>query len=142
MHKSSFFSSSAQDTLRIGQEIGALCKHGDVFFLHGDLGAGKTTLVKGLAHALCQVSPEEVTSPTFTYMHIYQGPLPLYHFDLYRLSSEDEFFHAGFQEHLGGSGVCCIEWPERLPTSLSLTPYILSMHYISSTERTITLLSP
>lgn len=105
-------SSDAMEAL--GAELGALLKPNSVLLLVGDLGAGKTTLVKGLVEAATGISRQEVTSPTFVYMNIYEGAKPVYHFDLYRLSGPGEFYAMGFDEYFSRGGICCIEWPERL----------------------------
>jgi tRNA threonylcarbamoyladenosine biosynthesis protein TsaE len=84
---------------------------GSVVALEGPLGAGKTTLVKGIALALGIVEP--VTSPTFTLISEYEGTMPLYHMDLYRIGSMEEFELLGVEEMLYGDGVCCIEWAEK-----------------------------
>jgi tRNA threonylcarbamoyladenosine biosynthesis protein TsaE len=89
-------------------------RRGDVLALCGDLGAGKTHFVKGLAAALAPAAA--VTSPTFTLIHEYLGGrLPLYHFDFYRLEDEDEALKIGLDEYLDGDGVCVIEWADKFP---------------------------
>lgn len=99
-------------TQRLGALLGQLVQAGDVLLLHGDLGAGKTTLTQGLAKGLA--IPDRITSPTFALLHEYDGRLPLYHFDLYRLDSPD-LGALGFEEVWEeGHGVVVIEWPERL----------------------------
>lgn len=99
-------------TEEFGRRLGGLLKSGDVVCLTGDLGAGKTLLAKGVAASL-GVAPEEVTSPTFTIMNIYQGrDLELRHFDLYRLNRAEELEDIGFGEYAGGEGVTLIEWAE------------------------------
>jgi tRNA threonylcarbamoyladenosine biosynthesis protein TsaE len=88
-----------------------------VLALCGDLGAGKTQFVKGLATALG--SDATVTSPTFTLIHEYlDGRLPLYHFDFYRLEDEDEALKIGLDEYLNGGGICVIEWADKFPALL------------------------
>lgn len=82
--------------------------------LKGDLAAGKTTLVKGIAKGFGGFSEEAVNSPTFVYLNIYEGKRPIYHFDLYRIDDPREFIHMGFDEYLFSDGVCCIEWSERI----------------------------
>lgn len=102
----------ADATRRLGRLLGQLAEAGDVLLLHGDLGAGKTTLTQGLAQGL--EIEDRITSPTFALLHEYDGRLPLYHFDLYRLDSPD-LSALGFEEVWeDGHGVVVIEWPERL----------------------------
>ena len=84
--------------------------------LFGDLGAGKTVFVRGLARGLS--SKGLVNSPSYTIMNIYEGRLPLIHFDLYRIADEDEFYAIGADEYLGGDNVCAIEWPEHAANAL------------------------
>jgi tRNA threonylcarbamoyladenosine biosynthesis protein TsaE len=89
-------------------------KPGTLILLEGDLGSGKTTFVKGLAEGLGVKSSDHVTSPTFVIMRRYQGRMPVYHFDLYRLESEAELEAIGFEEFMNDtSAVCCVEWPEK-----------------------------
>ena len=83
-----------------------------ILALSGELGAGKTTFVQGLAAGLNIT--ETVTSPTFVYLHSYEGKLPLFHFDLYRLTSANDFEALGFSEYFFAGGICAIEWPERI----------------------------
>ena len=105
------------DTLAQGRAEGARCQPGDVIALCGDLGAGKTQFVKGLAVGLA--TGAEVTSPTFTLIHEYAGGrLPVYHFDLYRLGSAAEALALGFDEYLDGGGVSVIEWADKFPDLL------------------------
>jgi tRNA threonylcarbamoyladenosine biosynthesis protein TsaE len=85
-----------------------------VVCLRGDLGAGKTQLVKGIVEGATSVLAEQVSSPTFVYLNVYPGPRTVYHFDLYRLHDCDEFLSMGFEEYLSAGGICCIEWPERI----------------------------
>lgn len=99
-------------TERFGALLGRHCQSGDVLCLNGDLGAGKTMLSRGLARAL-GVQGDEVTSPTFTIMNVYQGrELEIRHFDLYRLNRPEELEDIGFAEYAGGEGVTLIEWAE------------------------------
>ncbi len=98
------------DTERIAAEIGKKAQRGSIFCLTGDLGVGKTVFTKGFAKGLG--IGEHITSPTFTIVNEYKGDLPFYHFDVYRISCEDEMFEIGFDEYLFGEGVCLIEWAE------------------------------
>lgn len=114
-------STSAEETRQLGEALGACLESGDVLVLTGDLGAGKTQLTKGIAAALGITA--EITSPTFAIQAIYEGtaaageaagePMPLYHFDLYRLDDPDQLGDAGVWDVLGGDGVCVLEWGEQ-----------------------------
>lgn len=110
--------SSPEQTLALGKEIGSKLKGGDLICLFGELGAGKTTLIKGIVSAAAGCSPDEVSSPTFVYHHIYEGERPVHHFDLYRLKDAESFLELGFDEFFRTGGVCCIEWAERIESIL------------------------
>ena len=113
----STISHSAEETITLGRTIAATLHRGDVLALCGDLGAGKTHFVKGLAAGLG--ASASVTSPTFTLIHEYpDGRLTLYHFDFYRLESEDEALNIGLDEYLDGDGACVIEWADKFPALL------------------------
>jgi len=103
---------SFQDMVALGQELAEQLSPGTVIALSGDLGAGKTTLVQGLALGLQISSP--VQSPTFTYLQQYEGKYPLFHFDLYRMKGVNDFLGMGFDEYFDAGGICAIEWPERV----------------------------
>ncbi|MGP1438005.1 MAG: tRNA (adenosine(37)-N6)-threonylcarbamoyltransferase complex ATPase subunit type 1 TsaE [Treponema sp.] len=107
-----FTTKSWEETVKFGQALGKNLKAGDVVAFSGTLAAGKTYFTKGIAKAL-QIN-DEVTSPTFTIVSEYYGSLPLYHFDLYRLSSYEDFLDLGGEEYLYGDGVCVIEWSEKI----------------------------
>jgi tRNA threonylcarbamoyladenosine biosynthesis protein TsaE len=109
-------SGSAQDTLNFGRRLAARLGPGSVVALRGVLGAGKTTLVKGIARGLG--IKEEITSPTFTIISIYESTPPLNHVDLYRLDREGELEDLGVEELLYGSGITVIEWPEKAASML------------------------
>ena len=109
-------SHSAQQTIDLGTDLGKRLHRGDVVALHGPLGAGKTTLVKGIARSLHIQDP--VTSPSFTLIAEYEGfleglPIVLYHVDLYRIGHPQEIEDLGLEEILNGSGICVIEWAEK-----------------------------
>ncbi|MGA2605245.1 MAG: tRNA (adenosine(37)-N6)-threonylcarbamoyltransferase complex ATPase subunit type 1 TsaE [Verrucomicrobiia bacterium] len=104
---------SFEETLEWGERLGRELQRGDVVALFGDLGAGKTALVKGIARSLG--IPQEVTSPTFTIVHEYAGGrLPMFHIDLYRLDSVEQALAIGIEDHLNGPGVTMIEWAEKI----------------------------
>ena len=114
MHK--IISKSENDTLRLAEKIGKRIFPGAIILLAGDLGVGKTVFVKGLARGLS--SKGLVNSPSYTIMNIYEGRLPLIHFDLYRITDGDEFRAIGADEYLSGDNVCAVEWPEHAVDAL------------------------
>ncbi len=103
---------SAADTIELGARIGHRLQPGQVIALQGPLGSGKTTLVKGIARALG--INEAVTSPSFTLISEYQGSVPLYHMDLYRIDDPEEFELLGAEELMYGRGITVIEWGEKI----------------------------
>ncbi len=104
-----FQSHSDDQTKAVAKSLAPTLQDGDVLRLYGEMGVGKTAFVQGLAAAL-GVSTV-VSSPTFALMNIHEGRLTLYHFDLYRLHSQEELFEAGLDEYIGQSGITVIEWP-------------------------------
>lgn len=105
-----FESYSYEDTIGIAAEIANIFTGGEFVAMYGDLGAGKTAFVQGIAKALGITN--HVTSPTFTIVNEYEGRLPLYHFDVYRISDPDEMYEIGYEEYVDSNGVCIIEWAE------------------------------
>ena len=100
---------SEKETYEIGRRLGARAAAGEIWCLDGDLGTGKTVFTKGFAAGLGVTEP--VVSPTFTIIHeYYDGRLPLYHFDVYRIEDPDEMLELGYEEYFFGEGVCLIEW--------------------------------
>ncbi|MFC1511285.1 tRNA (adenosine(37)-N6)-threonylcarbamoyltransferase complex ATPase subunit type 1 TsaE [Candidatus Margulisiibacteriota bacterium] len=108
------FSRSAKETVALGQKIGRKLEANEVIALIGPLGAGKTTLVQGIAEGLGV--KDYVTSPTFIIINEYQGRLPFFHVDLYRLNNVSEIEDLGIEEYFNRGGVCVIEWAEKLQT--------------------------
>ena len=104
---------SAAATTRLGRRLGRLLEPGHVVALVGDLGAGKTQLVRG-ACAGAGVAPGDVSSPTFAIVQTYRGRLPVHHADLYRLGDLDELYATGFMDLLGGEGAMLVEWADRI----------------------------
>ena len=109
-----FDSHSADDTLSLGEKIGLHLKTGDIVFMFGDLGAGKTTLTQGIAKGLGVSQKEYVRSPTFTLVNQYKGNVPVFHIDLYRIASSLELEDLGLEEVFSGDGVSIVEWAEKL----------------------------
>ena len=103
-----------KETLAFGERLGQCLKPGDIVLLFGDLGAGKTTLTQGLCRGLGMIKSEYTRSPTFTLVNEYNGNIPIYHIDLYRLDSFPEIEALGLEECLYSNGVSIIEWAEKL----------------------------
>ena len=104
-------SNSQTETEALGEMLAEHLKEGAIVAFFGDLGAGKTAFIRGMARGLRIQEP--ITSPTFTIVNEYDGRLPLFHFDLYRLSGEDELFEIGFEDYVSRGGICAVEWSER-----------------------------
>ena len=112
-----YLSNSEAETEALGEALAGRLTAGDVIAFSGDLGAGKTAFTRGLARGLGVT--ERVTSPTFTIVNEYLGGrLPLFHFDLYRLSSAEELFDIGWEDYLDRGGVCAVEWSEQVADAL------------------------
>ena len=111
-----YLSHSPEETEHIGEMLGRRLRPGTVVAYRGGLGMGKTAFTRGLARVLdCR---DRVTSPTFTIVNEYEGDIPLFHFDLYRLGSSDELFDIGWDDYLARGGVCAVEWSERVSDAL------------------------
>ena len=109
-------SHSAEETERFGETLAASLHPGSVVAYTGELGMGKTAFTRGLARRLgCR---SRVTSPTFTIVNEYEGNIPLFHFDMYRLTSSDDLFDIGWEDYLARGGVCAVEWSERVTDAL------------------------
>ena len=111
-----FVTHSAEETRQLGARLAEKLSAGAVLAFTGDLGAGKTAFTSGLARGLG--IEERVTSPTFTIVNEYEGRIPLFHFDMYRLADEDELFDIGWEDYLSRGGVIAVEWSERIPGAL------------------------
>ena len=108
---------SASETRALGEQLASGLRPGDTVILEGELGAGKSELARGIARGLGVT--ETVTSPSFTILNVYEsGRCPLYHFDWYRLESEEELYELGMDEYLGGDGIAVVEWAERCPDAV------------------------
>ena len=119
----------------LGEELASALGPGTVIGLEGPLGAGKTTFVKGIARGMGIT--ETVTSPTFTLVPEYEGKLPLYHMDLYRIRSSEEFEFLGVEEMLYGSGVTVIEWSERAAGALPSGSMRVTISIIDGSTRSV-----
>jgi tRNA threonylcarbamoyladenosine biosynthesis protein TsaE len=127
---------NTKTTREIGVEFVAALSAGNVVALVGDLGAGKTEFVRGLAAGLG--SPATVTSPTFTLIHEYRGGrTPLYHMDFYRLTSEDELDEIGFDDYLSQPGIFAVEWANRFPERIPGAAIWVTLSITENDERLI-----
>jgi tRNA threonylcarbamoyladenosine biosynthesis protein TsaE len=109
-----FTTHSADETTTLGRQLSAALKPGNVVLLRGELGAGKTTLVKGIAEGFGAAEAERVTSPTFTLIHEYRGPeVTLYHIDLYRIDTQRELDTLALDDLMDGKNILLIEWGEK-----------------------------
>jgi tRNA threonylcarbamoyladenosine biosynthesis protein TsaE len=130
-------SHSPEQTQRLGKRLGELAQAGDVFLLTGNLGSGKTCLTQGIAWGLG--IKEYAFSPSFVIIREYNGRLPLYHIDFYRLDHIEEIADLGLDDYLCGKGLCVVEWADK---GLALMPeehLLINLSYVSDIERTISL---
>lgn len=133
-----FHTTSAEETIELGKKIGSLLKKGDIIAMQGTLAAGKTTITKGIAQSLG--IKDEITSPTFCLISEYEGKMPLYHMDVYRLEGGEDFINLGVEDLMYGNGVSLIEWSEKVMDELPKKTIILKIEPIEgTTERNITL---
>lgn len=109
-------SKSPAETEAFGKKIGEGLTPGSVIALYGDMGAGKTALTRGIAYGLGIV--QGVSSPTFALVHEYEGRLPIYHFDMYRVNDWDDLYSTGFFDYLEAGGVVIIEWSENIESAI------------------------
>ncbi len=130
-------SHSPEETQSIGQKLGKLARPGDVILLVGNLGAGKTCLTQGIAWGL-DVSGY-ARSPSFVLMNEYNGRLPMYHIDLYRLENTAEIADLGLDDYLYGQGLCVVEWADRAPDLLPPQHLLIKISLLGDTERKLEL---
>jgi tRNA threonylcarbamoyladenosine biosynthesis protein TsaE len=134
----SLHTTSREQTIQLGQKIGSKLQKGDILAMQGTLAAGKTTITKGIALALG--IKEDITSPTFCLISEYEGKMPLYHMDVYRLDGTEDFINLGVDDMLYGNGVCIIEWSEKIMDELPKNTIIIKLEPVGNTdERNITI---
>ena len=131
---------SAKTTEALGWAIGQKLRGGEVIALTGELGTGKTVLVRGIALGL-GISAEQVTSPTFTLIHEYQGRIRLIHADLYRINNQTELEHIGFHEYYSPSTIVVAEWADRMGEELPLDHLSIHLTHTGKTSRLATIRS-
>jgi len=128
------------DTDLLGRWLGQQGRIKDVILLSGDLAAGKTTMTQSIARGLEVPEDQYVTSPSFALLHEYQGRIPLYHMDCYRLSGEDDVEGAGLIDYIGGSGLTVIEWPDRLGSLCPEQHLDISLTRVDESKRTCSIM--
>lgn len=128
-------SKSSEETIALGYKIGSLLKKGDVLALQGTLAAGKTTITKGIAQALGV--KDTITSPTFCLISEYEGKMPLYHMDVYRLDGPEDFVNLGTDDMIYGDGVSIIEWSEKIMEELPKKTIVIRITPNDDNSRTI-----
>ncbi len=132
---------SEQETERLGRALADLCEPGCVIGLTGPLGAGKTRLARAVAEAL-GVDPEAIASPTFVLIHEYEGRIPVYHFDAYRLESPREFEDLGVADYWSAGGVCLVEWAERVRGLLPADAWQIRIEPLAPARRRVEIAFP
>jgi len=133
--KFALISRSVSDTHKIGQKLGKIAECRDIFALCGELGAGKTELVRGLAQGLECDPSYSVASPTYVLLREYPGRIWLYHFDFYRLKSSAELDSIGWEEYFFDQGVCVVEWADKFPEIFPPQTLWIELEILSETER-------
>jgi tRNA threonylcarbamoyladenosine biosynthesis protein TsaE len=133
-----FVTDSPEETQGWGQKLGSVLRPGDVVALYGELGAGKTCFIRGIARGL-KIQEEYITSPSFVLIREYGGDVPFYHIDLYRLSPGKEVEDLGIEEYLEGESVSAIEWAEKAEKLLPPGTIRIRLDFINETKRKITI---
>ena len=132
-----FLTHSPEETEKVGEALGRVLQAGTVIAYEGDLGAGKTAFTRGLARGLG--ASEQVTSPTYTIVNEYlSGRLPLFHFDMYRLTCADDLWDIGWEDYLDRGGVCAVEWSENVKEALE-DPIFVRIEKCGEDNRKITI---
>ena len=132
-----FTTKTPEETIELGRKIGRLLKKGDIIAMQGTLAAGKTTITKGIAESL--EIKDTITSPTFCLISEYEGKMPLYHMDVYRLDGAEDFAGLGTEDMLYGEGVSIIEWSEKIMSELPKKTIILKIEPKEDGSREISL---
>ena len=137
MKKVVFQTKSSAETIRIGKSIGSRLLPGDVVALVGELGAGKTQFIKGMAMGVGVGKPTYISSPSFTLINEYPGKIPFYHIDLFRLEWEKEAEELGLEDYFQGEGITAIEWADKIPSFLPTEMLLIHIAYTGKKTRSI-----
>jgi tRNA threonylcarbamoyladenosine biosynthesis protein TsaE len=135
----SLLTKGEEETISFGKALGELLIPGDVLIVTGELGSGKTRLIKGMCLGLGLGDTKEVTSPTFTLLQVYQGRVPIYHMDYYRLNTKEEVLDSGLDPFEYWDGVVMVEWGEKFPELLTRPFLQVIIKEVSDFERLIQL---
>jgi len=136
-HKLVIQTRSASETIRVGKTVGSRLLLGDVVALVGELGAGKTQFIKGLAAGAGIENSAYISSPSFTLIHEYPGKIPFYHIDLFRLGREQEAEELGLEDYFQGRGITAIEWADKIPSLLPEELLFISITYLDKNIRSV-----
>ncbi len=136
-HKVVIQTKRVSETIRIGKTIGGYLLPGDVVALVGELGAGKTQFIKGLAAGAGIGNPTYISSPSFTLINEYPGKIPLYHVDLFRLEREKEAEELGLEEYFQSGGITAIEWADKIPSLLPTKNLLIRIAYVGKNTRSL-----
>ena len=131
--KEIYISNSAKETEKIGEKFAEKLKKGDIIGFSGELGSGKTTFIKGIVKKLCNIP---ATSPSFVLINEYNGKIPVFHFDLYRLENEKEIETTGWEEYIG-KGIILIEWIEKIKKFLPDNLILVKIEILGNNKRKI-----
>jgi tRNA threonylcarbamoyladenosine biosynthesis protein TsaE len=137
MDASATLSRSAEETIARGKELASKMRAPLLVLLSGELGAGKTTLAKGIISGLGAAREEDITSPTFTLVHTFSGPVKVYHVDLYRVSEVQEFDSLGLEDLFAEPAIVLIEWPERMRLRTDWPVMRIDLEHVAEDERKI-----
>ncbi len=134
-----WISSSPEETILIGEQIAERAAPDSVLCFFGELGTGKTTLIKGVVHKITGLEYAEINSPTFVSLNIYgeEGEKCVYHFDLYRLHGARDFLYLGFDQYFSADGICCIEWSEKIKSILPSDFISVNLSHLGENKRKI-----
>ena len=139
MTPTELISSSPEETMEIGRQIAASLRAPVLVLLSGDLGSGKTTISKGIISGLGAAREEDVTSPTFTLVHVFRGPVRVYHVDLYRIEGLHDLESLGLEDAFADPGVVIIEWAERFTLRTDWPQVVIHLQHLEADTRLITI---
>lgn len=130
---------SSEETIQVGGLIAERAAQGGLLCFFGELGSGKTTLIKGIVHKITGLEEGAISSPTFVLLNIYgeEGKKCVYHFDLYRLHSVQDFLYLGFDQYFAAEGFCCIEWSEKIKSILPENALSIHLSHLGENKRRI-----